>query len=107
MASSPTIDLVYFDGCPHVDAARTLLHTTLAGLGRETTWREWSTDDPALPGYAAGYGSPSIFVAGREVTGEPPSDSPACCRRYEAGPFGERGTPSAERVAAAIREADR
>lgn len=100
----PTIDLVYFDGCPHVDAARDALRTALGAAGR---WREWRSDDPSLPDYAAGYGSPSVFVAGREVTGTPPAASASTCRVYLDSAGGRSGAPPAETIRALVAAAER
>lgn len=102
----PEIALVYFDGCPHVEAARAALARALAASGASARWREWRTDDPALPVYARDYGSPSIFVGGREVTGAPPQGS-AACRLYVTGSSGLAGAPGVEALAAAIHGANR
>ena len=99
------VDLVYFVGCPHVEAARRALRAALDSAPGAGAWREWRTDDPALPGYAKGYGSPSIFVAGREVTGCAPTANAHSCRVYMSARDGFVGTPDAESIAAAVREA--
>ena len=101
------VDLVYFDGCPHVDAAREALRQALAARSGSATFREWRSDDPALPAYAAGYGSPSIFVAGREVTGSRPSASPVACRLYLSAGGDRRGAPTHEAIFAALQSAGR
>jgi hypothetical protein len=98
-----TIALVYFDGCPHVEAARAALR---AALGADVeAWTEYRSDDPALPAYARGYGSPSIFVAGREVTGAAPGDTASACRVYRDPAGALVGAPAAETIARAVREA--
>jgi len=103
----PTIDLVYFDGCPHLEAAREALRAALGSSAGTTAWREWRSDDPALPEYAAGYGSPSIFVGAREVTGAAPTATATACRVY-LDARGERlAAPSAAAIAAAIAAAAR
>ena len=98
------IDLVYFEGCPHVDAARAALRAVLAEP-KSAGWREWRTDDPQLPEYAKGYGSPSIFVGGRELMGERPAASSSACRLYQGRAGGPSGAPSLELLAAALQEA--
>jgi hypothetical protein len=103
----PTIDLVYFDGCPHVDAARDALRAALGERASAAAWREWRSDDPALPVYAAGYGSPSIFVAGREVTGAQPAQSATACRVYADAAGRRLAAPSPRDLAAAIEAASR
>ena len=36
---APLIELVYFTGCPHVDAARAALRTALNAAGLPAQWR--------------------------------------------------------------------
>lgn len=100
----PTIDLVYFDGCPHVDAAREALR---AALDKTIEWREWRQDDPALPEYAAGYGSPTIFVGGREVTGAPATGTASACRVYRDAAGRSNAAPPAETIRVLVAAARR
>ncbi len=102
---SAQIDLVYFDGCPHVEAARDALRQGLQLAGQAVEWREWQSDDPALPGYAAGFGSPSIFVAGREVTGAPAGETSRACRVFRDRDGALRPAPEPSEIARALREA--
>jgi hypothetical protein len=95
------IDLVFFDGCPHVGEARAALAAALDAAGRPRAWREFRTEDPWLPPYAAGFGSPSIFVDGREVTGAQAAGSGQSCRLY-ARPDGFRGAPELRAIVAAL-----
>jgi hypothetical protein len=103
----PKIELVFFEGCPHVEDARRALREALALASAELAWREFRSDDPALPAYAKGYGSPSIFVNGREVTGETAGATSNACRVYGSAALGLRGAPSAEALALAIGAAGR
>lgn len=89
-----TAELVYFDGCPHVGAARANLKAALVAAGRRPSWTEWSHDDPAAPGWVRRYGSPTVLVRGQDVTGEGPGDAPAC--RVDI--------PSVERIVAALQQ---
>jgi hypothetical protein len=102
---NPVIDLVFFEGCPHVEAARDALRQALGLTGRALDWREWRSDDARLPPYAAGFGSPSIFVAEREVTGARPGDSASACRVYQGGDGGHRPAPEPARIVAALGRA--
>lgn len=102
---NPEIDLVFFDGCPHVDAAREALGQGLDLAGHPREWREWLSDDPALPDYAAGFGSPSIFVAHREMTGASPGPTPRACRVFRDRHGGLRSAPEPAEVARAVRKA--
>lgn len=67
------VELLFFPGCPHIDAARTQLRKALELAGREASWTEHDV--------TRGYGSPTILVDGRDVMGEPPGDG-ASCRLY-------------------------
>jgi mercuric ion transport protein len=62
------IDLVYFDGCPHVDRARRHLAAALKSDARP--WREWNLSDATTPERFRRYGSPTILVDGADVAGE-------------------------------------
>ena len=63
------VELHYFQGCPHADAARTLLERCIQQLGVRVPILELEGDYP----------SPSILVDGRDVMGEPPMTE-RCCR---------------------------
>ncbi len=98
----PVVDLVFFDGCPHVEAARGALRRAFAEAGRQDGWSEWRSDDPSLPAYARGFGSPSIFVGGREVTGADPACSGGSCRVYQGQDGALAGAPDPATLAAAL-----
>ena len=65
----PSVELIYFPGCPNVEEARSRLVKAFAGAKLNQRWSEFRTDDPDLPGHARGYGSPTIFVNGNRVMG--------------------------------------
>ena len=89
------IDLVYFSGCPNVDAARAGVRAALRSAGLPETWREWDQTDPATPDALCDYASPTVLVGGVDVTGAGPgSGGLRCC----AG-----GAPSAAAIGAALR----
>ena len=64
-----SIELIYFAGCPHAAAARANLRDALFATGLPARWREWAQDDTSAPAYVGHYGSPTILVNGRDVTG--------------------------------------
>lgn len=64
--SEHEIDLVYFDGCPNADQARANLRAALDG----GSWREWNLADADTPERFRRYGSPTVLVDGRDVTGD-------------------------------------
>lgn len=79
----PRVELVYFTGCPHVNAARNALRSALEAEGLEVRWREWNRDDPHTPESLRRYGSPTVLVDGRDVVDAP--DGGSCCRVYAHG----------------------
>jgi mercuric ion transport protein len=95
------IQLLHFQGCPNVDAARAALHAALASEKLDAAIEEIDVEDEAAPEWARGWGSPTILIDGEDVAGEQPSSSCAC--RLYAG-----GAPSVEvirtRIAASRAE---
>lgn len=71
-----TIDLVYFDGCPNAEAAR----ASLRALMPEEPWREWNLSSGKTPERFRRYGSPTVLVDGRDVTGESEGTAAMACR---------------------------
>jgi mercuric ion transport protein len=90
----PTVELVFVAGCPHADQARAILRDALGRRGLPQRWMEWNQDDPAAPDRIRGYGSPTILVAGRDVTGAPRTAQASACRAD--------GLPTAEVIGAAL-----
>ena len=89
------IDLIFFSGCPHVDAARAAVSSALRNSGLPEEWREWNQSDAETPDRLLDYASPTVLVGGVDVTGAgPASGGPRCC----AG-----GAPSAAEIGAAFR----
>jgi hypothetical protein len=79
----PTVELLWWEGCPSWERALALLREELQAVGLDPTAvdvREVRTDqDAAREGFV---GSPTIRVDGRDV--QPPNDEPAglTCRVY-------------------------
>ncbi len=90
------VELVYFTGCPHVEAVRQAIRDALALEQLPLAWREWDQHDPATPSRVQRFGSPTVLVAGRDVTGATMGDAAAC--RAD-------GFPPAEAIRAAVRTA--
>lgn len=85
-----TADLIYFPGCPNLEEARAQLGRAFAEARLTPDWVEYQTDDPALPEHARGFGSPTILIDGRDVTGASGGSAEAC-RLY----FDDAGTRAA------------
>ena len=78
------VQLVYFTGCPNVDAARAALRDALAAEHLDLTIEEIDVERDDAPSWARGWGSPTILVDGNDIAGQAPSSS-ASCRLYPAG----------------------
>lgn len=96
-----TIELIYEQTCPNVDAARVLIKSACAQVGRAADWREWEVSDPQFPAHAHGFGSPTILVGGVDVAGQSASVSD-CCRIY-SGEQGVQGVLMLEQVVQALK----
>ncbi len=100
----PEIELIWERDCPNVEPARTVLADALAETGLPQHWLELRIGDRGIPAHARGYGSPTILVNGRDVTGSAPGSSD-CCRVYSDVSGVLRGVPPTEQVVAALAEA--
>jgi hypothetical protein len=63
------IELIYDMDCPNVESARGVLRDALAAEGLESEWAEWDRESGDSHEYAREYGSPTILVDGRDVSG--------------------------------------
>ncbi len=78
------VQLVYFDGCPNVDAARAAVRTALMAENVDAPIEEIDVGAPSAPAWARAWGSPTILIDGQDVTGQRPSTS-SSCRLYDGG----------------------
>jgi hypothetical protein len=99
----PNVELIYDADCPNAEAARSQLRLALAQAGQAPQWGEWERSDRAAPPYVRRYGSPTILVDGRDVAGGAPTEAD-CCRIYQGENGRLQGVPSAETIAAALRQ---
>ena len=95
-----TVELLYFPDCPNVPAAREQLRRACDAAGVPAAWSEIDVTAESSPAHARGYGSPTILVDGKDVTGAPPGDS-ASCRIYVGSDV--RGVPPLDAIIAALR----
>lgn len=100
--SAPRIELVYFAGCPNVEAARDAMREALAEAGLGAEWQEWDRNDPGSPDRVRNYGSPTVLVDGHDV--DPASSDADCCRVY-ADTNGLRRAPDPQCIRSAIAAA--
>ncbi len=92
------IDLVYFEGCPHVVTARERIADALGSLGLSDEWSEWDTGDAATPTNLRGYSSPTVLVNGVDVEHKAATSGAGCA---------VGGGPSLEVLRAALTAASR
>jgi len=102
--NSVRIDLVYFEGCPNADLARSMLRRALSDLSMDAAWTERDTDAPSTPARFRAYGSPTILINDRDVSEDVRVEG-GTCRVYLDAAGSLSGAPSAESIADAIREA--
>jgi hypothetical protein len=91
----PHVELLYFTGCPHIEAARTQLRAALEAAGLPAEWTE--CDD------ARGYGSPSILINGVDVLGAVPQAGNSC-RVYRGSEVA--GAPPLAPIVRALRTSE-
>lgn len=84
------IELVYFDGCPNAGRAR----ENLASVLEPGSWVEWNLAAEDTPERFRRFGSPTVLVDGKDVTGEDGGNAAMACRAD--------GAPSAEVVRKAL-----
>jgi hypothetical protein len=91
------VELLYDRACPNVAGARENLEEALRSMKLPGRWIEWDQASSEAPAYARQFGSPTVLVDGREITGAEPSTEVSCCRLYETS-----GIPSVALIRAAL-----
>ncbi|HSM09259.1 MAG TPA: alkylmercury lyase [Gemmatimonadota bacterium] len=78
------IELIFFDGCPNAEQAR----ENLRAIPGVVSWVEWNLSSPDTPDRFRRYGSPTVLVDGRDVTGEaaPGDEGEAMSCRTDGAP---------------------
>lgn len=84
------IELVYFDGCPNAEQAK----ENLRAVVDDGAWREWNLSSHDTPERFRHYGSPTVLVDGRDVTGDAGETEGMACRAD--------GAPAPEAIRAAL-----
>jgi mercuric ion transport protein len=74
----PTVELLYFSECPNVPTAREQLRRAFTSVGALPVWTEVDVAADTAPAHARGYGSPTILVDGKDVTGAAPGSGSSC-----------------------------
>jgi hypothetical protein len=99
----PSVKLIYDASCPNVEAAREQLRRAFLELGQPPAWQECDRGAPSLLAHARHYGSPTILVDGKDVSGASHPDGADCCRVYRSEHGGLQKVPSVESITSALR----
>jgi len=102
---SPAIELIFDQGCPHVDATRDELRRALTLAGHPSAWTEWDRAASGAPAHVRRYASPSILIEGRDVVGIAPLDGVAGCRIYQDAAGARVPAPTTQMILAALNAA--
>ena len=100
------VELIYDTDCPNIRHAREALLRGFSEAGLRPSWTEWDRKSPDSPAYARRYGSPTVLVNGREVTGVPPTEDSDSCRIYDHGTGDLRCAPPVKAIASALGNGD-
>lgn len=100
----PSVEFLWFDGCPNHVAARALLGEVLDELAPGTPVNEINASDPAVAEAYRFPGSPTIRIDGEDIVPgfEDPGDYTPRCRVFWTAE-GMRGLPSREWIEVAVR----
>jgi len=96
------VELVYEKTCPNVDAARAQIRKAFTQIKREPQWQEWEVSDSRAPDYVQVYGSPTILVNGKDVSGLAPGDCKDNCRIYDGDNGRLSVVPPLEKIVSAL-----
>ena len=91
-----SVELVYFEGCPNAEAARSSITGAFEEIGAEPEWVEWDVFADETPPRYRSYASPTVLVAGHDVLGGASGNEGVSCRA--------EGAPTAVQVLTALRE---
>ena len=94
------IEILYFDGCPNLEATLELTRQVVAELGLEADIRQVRVETPAEARERHFLGSPSVRVNGKDIEPEArgSEDFALGCRVY-----GKSGVPPKQLLVDAIR----
>ena len=82
---STRLEVLVFDGCPHVEAALQMARAVAQRMGRGISVERVDVDTPERAAELGFLGSPSIRVNGADIEGRTVSSGKLCCRTYEGG----------------------
>lgn len=100
------IELLYVQDCPNVDLARERIFRAARRVGVTVELRERLIADEAAAASAGMHGSPTVLVAGTDVSGTDETGGSLSCRLYP-GAAGYDGAPDTESIEGALAAARR
>lgn len=100
------VQLLSFSRCPNADAAREALRRALEQVGLPPQFDDIDVSAPDTSMALKNWGSPTVLVNGRDVTGESTPTGPSC-RLYEDAPTENRGIPPIDAIVRALAGARR
>jgi len=98
------VELIYEQTCPNIDAARTQLRRAFDQAGVTPRWQEWEVNAADVPAHIHGYGSPTILVNGRDVSGGTGEGADMCCRVYAHDESDNKGVPALNDIVRALQD---
>lgn len=100
------VELVYEKTCPNIARARKQLIKAFAESGVPVRWQEWEVSDRAAPDHIHGYGSPTILVNKKDVSGQMKQGDDYCCRIYSHDEAASKGVPAVSDISNALEKGD-
>lgn len=94
------IQLLYFEGCPNLEPARAALRDAMEAEQIDQAVEEIDVESPAAPESVRGWGSPTILIDGKDITGAARTTG-SSCRLYA------NGAPSVDEIRARLAAARR
>lgn len=94
------IQLLYFEGCPNLERARVVLRNAMIAEQIDPVVEEIDVQSATAPESLRGWGSPTILIDGKDVTGAARSDG-LSCRLYA------NGAPTVDEIRACLVAAQR
>ena len=98
-----TVQLLFFPGCPNIDATRAAVRRALAATGLPDRFEEIDVTAPTTPEPLRAWGSPTVLVDGADVAGGDPAG--ASCRLYPGADGRPAGIPPDALIRRALEHA--
>ena len=100
------IELIVEKTCPNIEAARQQITRACNNLNIKPLWQEWEVSAADAPEHIHGYGSPTILINGKDVSGDMTAGDDFCCRVYNNEQNNNKGIPALNDIEQAITNAN-